>query len=263
VFLAFAATVGMIWCWLYISLVFLGSTDVSVEHDVTVSVAIGSAVLIGLAGRRRISRARFAQLCSLLAQANLAFALYALVVRFFDSMGVEPGLMSGDQALIILLALGWDILISGESITNNDSTGFPRLARVSIFMAYIVLVAVLVMLSTASDVINPVTVVSMGNIFESERLVANGLSLFGSGLLILMLTLRLRSFVMDFQQAENSVLPSDERRNLVDLSTAPHETAVGACRGLVRSPKARTDSEHVSDDTIENQAGAASTPPEE
>ena len=54
------------------------------------------------------------------------------------------------QALIILLALLWDLATSGESVTNGHGRTFPRSARVLMYCGYVVLIATVV-LFLASD----------------------------------------------------------------------------------------------------------------
>jgi hypothetical protein len=72
---------------------------------------------------------------------------------------------------------------------------FPRLARVAVFLAYISSVALLVMVSTASELINPFTGQPVEGIFESEPMVAVGLILFGAPFIFLIATLRIRNLL--------------------------------------------------------------------
>jgi hypothetical protein len=97
----------------------------------------------------------------------------------------------------------WDIVSSGEAITNRHTDTFPRLARVAIYIAYIVSVALLVMVSTVGQFVSPVSGEVVEELFDSERLVASGLVLFGAPFIFVMATLRFRNLLAAADQGNH------------------------------------------------------------
>jgi hypothetical protein len=161
------------------------------------AVAIGSVLLLIFARLSRKMRQHYASACLIVADVNLAFFAYALLATLFLGLGGHGngGALSSGQALIVLAALAWDILSSGEAITNRHTDTFPRLSRVAIFIAYIVSVALLVMVSTAGEFVDPINGEAVEGLFDSERLVALGLVLFGAPFIFVMGALRFRNLL--------------------------------------------------------------------
>ncbi len=188
--LAYAVTVGMFIFHYYSS---RGETLVTIAA----AVAMGSLLLLAFAPLSRKLRANYAAFALILADLNLAFVAYVLLVKLFFTLGghAHHGALSTGQALIILGALAWDMVSSGEAITNRHSDAFPRLARVAAFMAYVISVALLVLVSTQAHLVNLVTGETVGNVFNSEGLVGVGLVLFGAPLIFTMGMLRLRNLL--------------------------------------------------------------------
>lgn len=52
---------------------------------------------------------------------------------------------SGWAAVVLLVAIGWEILMSGESMTNRHTSAFPRSARVAAFFGYMLALTATVM----------------------------------------------------------------------------------------------------------------------
>jgi hypothetical protein len=161
-----------------------------------VSVGTFSLLLLMLAPLSGKMRAHFRSLCLIIADLNLSFAAYGLLAALFFQLGGHGhgGALSVGQALVVLAALAWDIVNSGEAITNKHSDAFPRLGRVAMFMGYVMSVALLVMVSTAAHLVNPVTGETMKG-FDSEALVAVGLVLFGAPFVFVMAMLRMRNLL--------------------------------------------------------------------
>ncbi len=181
--IVFAVWVGVLWFHYYAS---HGSNVVYLLD----AVALGSLIWLGLAPWFATARTTYGVLCRLLADLNLSFALYAAVATAFFMAKGEGGALTLWQALIVLAALGWDIFTSGEAITNRHSFAFPRLARVCFFLSYVISVALLVLLSTSSELVLPSNGRNVEGVFESEPLVALGLVLFGPAFFLAMMTLR-------------------------------------------------------------------------
>jgi ABC-type multidrug transport system fused ATPase/permease subunit len=173
-----------------------------------VAVGMLSLLLMILAPLSRKMRADFRALCLIIADLNLAFAAYAFLAELFLSLGEHGhgGALTVGQALVVLAALAWDIVYSGEAITNKHSEAFPRLARVAMFMAYVMSVALLVMVSTAAHLVNPVTGEAIKG-FDSEGLVGAGLVLYGAPFVFVMAMLRIRNLLAAADACAPQVAP--------------------------------------------------------
>ncbi|MHB8269417.1 hypothetical protein [Bradyrhizobium sp.] len=199
--LAYAASIGM-----FIFHYYAGKGS-NIEL-MPVAVGMLSLLLLILAPLSRKMRADFRALCLITADLNLAFAAYAFLAELFLSLGEHGhgGALTVGQALVVLAALAWDIVYSGEAITNRHSEAFPRLARVSMFMAYVMSVALLVMVSTAAHLVNPVTGEAIKG-FDSEGLVGVGLVLFGAPFVFVMAMLRIRNLLAAADARAAQIVP--------------------------------------------------------
>jgi hypothetical protein len=159
------------------------------------AVAFGSLLFLWLSRLSWKMRANYAAIAWTIADLNAAMLAYFALATLFLSLGGHghEEVFGLPQALIILVALAWDIVSSGESITNRHSDAFPRLARVALFVAYVMSVALLVMVATAGRFVRPLTSEPIVNIFNSEGIVGVGLIMFGAPLIFIMAMLRLRN----------------------------------------------------------------------
>ena len=86
---------------------------------------------------------------------TIGLALVYVVLTVYQRAIEAGGSFSLAQAGVILLALLWEIMMSGASITNQGGRWFPRHARVLMFFGYILLVATAVLFfSTQHEVIH-------------------------------------------------------------------------------------------------------------
>ncbi|HZS15686.1 MAG TPA: hypothetical protein VFC09_13910 [Candidatus Dormibacteraeota bacterium] len=167
-----------------------------------VAVAAVALVVVGVAAARRRLQAA-APLLTLLVVLLAGLQVIAWIADLYGAAQDVSGRFSVAQALVLVLALAWDLVMSGYSITNRDSRGVPRHARVLLWMGYIVLVASAVLLFSSMRVsgggqpIEPV--------FESELWPHAGLVILGAGLvmtLFLMAVPRLRPAARAADHAE-------------------------------------------------------------
>jgi len=140
---------------------------------------IASALaLIVLLGRRRLGAARSRPI-TLLLGINLSLLAVTGLFAFFDQ--AQHGGLPFPEALIILLALGWDVLMSGDAVTNRTSRWAPRHSRVLLFFGYIMMVTTLLLFfSTQTEqatgkVVEP--------LFNSEYWPQQGMLAFGAPLI--------------------------------------------------------------------------------
>ncbi len=194
-FFGLGASIGMMWFMDH-------SSQGEAFIDVFYSVAAGTFLMLLFALARKIPR--FVGYGMLLCELNICFLLYGLVMLAFISARGSPGRLTVPQALIVFAALAWDILSSGEIASNVQTTRVPRLARVAFFFAYVVSVALFVMVSTTSHLINPFNAKEVEGIFESEPLVATGLNLLGPPFFIFIFSLRMRHLLEPAVIAESA-----------------------------------------------------------
>jgi len=157
------------------------------------AIAIGSILLMTAGRFVRVVRANFSALCVLIAELNLSAIAYSFLFWLFFPVNGEKEAFGFWQAAFVLLALGWDIISSGPITTSQDSKRFPRFTRVCLFFAYIISVALLVMLGRSAELLDPISHAPAS--FDSEALVAVGLALFGVPFYVFVFALRVRAAV--------------------------------------------------------------------
>ncbi len=152
-------------------------------------VAVGTlAALVWLAVTRRLT-ASFTEPLALLFLVNVALIAIQLLDKAIASGRHSGNQFSIAQAVLVLVALVWDIVMSGEAITNRHNRHFPRHTRVFVYLGYITAVATAVLFfssfhfQTTNHLLEPQ--------FESEALVEDGLIFLGSALVIALFVLRL------------------------------------------------------------------------
>jgi hypothetical protein len=91
-------------------------------------------------------------------------------------------------AIIVLVAMAWDVVMSGESMTNEGTRRIPRASRVLGFLGYVILVAGTVMFYSGQKVTG--TGQAAESIFEPEAITRNGLFRLAFPLAVLMFLLR-------------------------------------------------------------------------
>lgn len=138
-----------------------------------IGVAAGVSGLLLLArpsgGRRTMTSAL------LIAAAALAL-ISVLDWVFAKAIGVGTEL-SWAQAVVILIALSWDVLMSGETITNPAGRWFPRESRVMLFLGFIGFVATAVLFYSSQ--FEAETGVRSESLFESEGWPRFGITFLG------------------------------------------------------------------------------------
>ncbi|HEY6249369.1 MAG TPA: hypothetical protein VI685_05380 [Candidatus Angelobacter sp.] len=94
------------------------------------------------------------------------------------------------DACVILVALVWDILVSGHSITNVDGKWFPRRSRVYLFFGYVMLIVATVLFW--GSVHGKEESLQVAHIYaDPEGLVQMGIALYGPAMLLTLFILRM------------------------------------------------------------------------
>ena len=91
-------------------------------------------------------------------------------------------------AVIVLVAIAWDVVMSGESMTNEGTRRIPRATRVLAFLGYVLLVAATVLFYSGQKVTG--TGQAAEPLFEPEAITRNGLFRLAFPLAVLMFLLR-------------------------------------------------------------------------
>jgi hypothetical protein len=132
----------------------------------------------------------------LLAAALLLLAGLQMVDWSFDLVQAQTAigrLSAVAFAAVFLVAVLWDVLTSGEEVTNGQSLAFPRSGRVLLYLGY-TLIAGSVLLYSGSIQI-PVTGVLSADILSTDTNAALGLLILGLPLIGLNLAQRLRAWI--------------------------------------------------------------------
>lgn len=92
-------------------------------------------------------------------------------------------------AIIVFVAILWDILMSGDDITNVDGKLFPRRSRVSLFFSYVMLaVAIVVFWGSMQGTRDYMA--QARNLSDTDQLVELGIKILGPTTLLSLLVLR-------------------------------------------------------------------------
>lgn len=126
----------------------------------------------------------------LLLLANLGILLLQLLDSFVYEWlrgTAQSGVIAA--AAIVFVAILWDILMSGDDITNADGKLFPRRSRVSLFFAYVML-AVAIVVFWGSMQGTEDYMAQVRNLADTDQLVELGIKILGPTTLLTLLVLR-------------------------------------------------------------------------
>ncbi len=159
------------------------------------AIAVGTILYVAWAiGRRPFLRQHLTIMAALLAL-NIAVLFAVLIDDLYQtfrdvSAAHDAGRFNLGQAALILLALVWDVAVSGRSVTNTSGRWFPRSARVLLYLGYIMMVAATILYFSSYFV--QTTGAALPSQFESEPWAQIGVVMLGLPLLITLFILKLR-----------------------------------------------------------------------
>ncbi len=162
--------------------------------------------LAWLAKRRALTASVVLTLLTL----NIALALTRLLFELYSGAIAASTAFSVAQAVIVLVALSWDILMSGESITNGSSPTFPRDARVLLFMGYMLFVSGAVLAFSSMRLAGQPT----EPVFETEKLPQQGVVMLGIPLVLTAAVVRLVSALSRTRSAADPPVPASLAESL-------------------------------------------------
>lgn len=183
-------------------------------------VAIATLALAGWVALRRRDDPAWVELIRLALALNIGLLFIAQMFNLYNvAIGVSKTSLahplSWEEGAIVLIALGWDLVMSGEAFTNRDDKNFPRHTRLLLYMGYITLTATLVMyFSTQSYTFAPGT---HETLFESEPWPQLGLRILGLPMVIVTFALGMVAWL----------------RRRAQASEAPANIAAGTSMGQV------------------------------
>lgn len=152
------------------------------------SVGLGGAVVSGVAAARdrrddtRLRRTDVEVVGLVGATAGLA-AMNALYTHALDASSAAVW-----AAVILLVAVAWDVTMSGESMTNLDSPHLPRPTRVLGFLGYVIVLGGCVLFFTSQHLAG--SGATAEPFFEAEAATQSALFRVGFPLLLMMFLLR-------------------------------------------------------------------------
>jgi hypothetical protein len=106
---------------------------------------------------------------------------------------------------VFLVAVLWDMLTSGDEITNGHSRAFPRSGRVLLYLGYTLIAASVLLYAATIQV--PVTGALSADLFSTDTNAALGLFTLGLPMIGLSLALRLRGWMV-LQRPVRRVTPA-------------------------------------------------------
>ena len=144
---------------------------------------LSALVLLAVLARRRFDADR--ELLELLIEVNVALLIVQGLFAYFDQ--AQYGGLPFPEALIVLVALGWDVLMSGSVVTNRGSARVPRHARALVYFGYTMMVATLLLFFSAdTDALSGREVLPVYNTeyWPQQGLIFFGVPLIMTGLLL-------------------------------------------------------------------------------
>lgn len=192
VFLAAAALFQLFVAPIPILMIFTDIAEQSQPIVVTfwsVQLLIAAMTVVWLAllvVRRRLRDVSMTRLKSIFAlNVSLVFVTW-ISALFGEQRGVRIGVIQG---VIVLMALLWDVLMSGGSITNRAGRWFPRHARVLAYLGYIMVTAAAILNFSSWRV--QATGAPLASELETDLWVQQGMVDFGVPVLLTVFALAL------------------------------------------------------------------------
>ncbi|MGE0665551.1 MAG: hypothetical protein AB7O49_03235 [Sphingomonadales bacterium] len=188
--LLFAVVLGLYFCFIWApgfgnNLMFSGGFT----SNLFFCVFVGTFAALAWAWRRRWQIDVRRPLLLLLLM-NLGM----LLLQFLDGVvyewlrgTAESGVLAA--AAIVFVAIVWDILMSGDDITNVDGKLFPRRSRVSLFFSYVMLALAIVVFWGSMEG-SEEYMINVRSLADSDQLVELGIKVLGPTTLLTLLVLR-------------------------------------------------------------------------
>jgi hypothetical protein len=107
------------------------------DPELRTVVPFVTLVMVGwLIGRRRIGDERATRVMAALLLLNVGLQLILWLTEAFSASDQLAQRFTVAQGVLLVLAFLWDLLTSGEQVTNGEGRLTPRFARVLIYVGY-------------------------------------------------------------------------------------------------------------------------------
>lgn len=152
-----------------------------------VLIGIGALGLLAMiAAARQTARRRRRLVIGLIALDATVWALQGMSTVYDHALSASR--VSAWAAIIVLIAVVWDVTMSGESMTNHGTRHAPRASRVLAFLGYVILLAATVLFYSAQHRVSNGTAAEA--FFEPEAVTRAGLFRIGLPVAVLLFLLR-------------------------------------------------------------------------
>jgi hypothetical protein len=167
-------------------------------------IGFGAALLVmGMAATGRLTPRVLPLLRLVLTLLLGLVGLEFLAIVVFGSVVEAASEFTLTQALLLLVALLWDVAMSGESITNRGSRNVPRHTRVLLYFGYTMLVASWILFVDSLHGESPWVL----SPFDSEQLPQLGIEIIGLPLLVTLFFGNLGTVFRGARPAEEELAP--------------------------------------------------------
>jgi hypothetical protein len=161
-------------------------------------------ILITLLLGRRINK-EYVPFLNALLILNASLLCLAFIFFLFlgiQSVGSQLSILAG---LLLIFALTWDLMTSGDEITNRNSEGFPRLARIYLYVSYVILASALTAyFASRGTVSNQTGNDSLDFLFDPHTWARIGIQVLGVPVILTMFLIHVahwRSHMIDKRKA--------------------------------------------------------------
>lgn len=158
------------------------------QPGILAAIAVAGLVMLAIAARS--SRPWAARLPAALTGLVGGVLALALVDTLYNH-ALAASRIAGWAAVIVLVAVAWDVTMSGESMTNRASRYVPRSSRVFLFLGYVILLACAVVFFSGQRGLGSGVALPEA-IFEPESITRAGL--FGIAMPLLVMLFLLHTF---------------------------------------------------------------------
>lgn len=190
--------------------------------NLTRVIGLGALALVAaMAGTGRLVPARLPLLRLVLTLLLGLLGVEFLAIVVFGTVVEAASEFTVTQALLLLVALLWDVAMSGESTTNRGGRHVPRHTRVLLYFGYTMLVAAWILFVDSLRGESPWVLAP----FDSEQLPQLGIEIMGLPLLVTLFVGHLSSSLGGGRAVEERPEPAPDAGRIGDLD--PGEPAPG------------------------------------
>ncbi len=201
-----AALLGAGSCVLGLQQAIVNSLELTTDLYVAVLIAAAlRALAFEVLSGDAMSGIDIRHLRAVAARTNMTLALLGLVLYLYDIVASFSGQSQAIRALVVCLALTWELMTAGRTINESARHGFPRASQILIFVGYLVFVATAVFMFGGLDMVY--ADFTLGPI-DTEDYVTSGIVLLGAAYVLSREPRLLAHFHRPDQQREPAAVPA-------------------------------------------------------